>query len=100
MKRSAIAAVPGRLDFMGGVADYSGSLVLQLPIRAMTRVGVSRIGEKLLRLGSDGHGAWATPSAPFCALLDSAADEAEARGFLQDREAPPCWSMRFGFSLF
>jgi len=92
MKRSAIAEVPGRLDFMGGVADYSGSLVLQMPIRATTRVGVSRIDEKSLRLGSGGHGAWATPSAPFCALLDSAADEAAARGFLQDREAPP-WAL-------
>ena len=26
------AAAPGRLDVMGGIADYSGSLVLQLPI--------------------------------------------------------------------
>lgn len=25
---------PGRLDFMGGVADYSGSLVLEMPIRS------------------------------------------------------------------
>jgi L-arabinokinase len=28
------ARAPGRLDVMGGIADYSGSLVLQLPIRA------------------------------------------------------------------
>ena len=25
---------PGRLDFMGGVADYSGSMVLEMPIRS------------------------------------------------------------------
>lgn len=28
-----IARAPGRLDVMGGIADYSGSLVLQYPIR-------------------------------------------------------------------
>ena len=30
------AAAPGRLDVMGGIADYSGSLVLQLPINRHT----------------------------------------------------------------
>jgi len=29
---------PGRLDVMGGIADYSGSLVLQLPTRAKAQV--------------------------------------------------------------
>jgi len=28
----SIARAPGRLDLMGGIADYSGSLVLQLPL--------------------------------------------------------------------
>lgn len=28
-----IARAPGRLDVMGGIADYSGSLVLQLPLK-------------------------------------------------------------------
>jgi L-arabinokinase len=32
------ARAPGRLDVMGGIADYSGSLVLQWPIRESTRV--------------------------------------------------------------
>lgn len=27
-----ITRAPGRLDVMGGIADYSGSLVLQLPL--------------------------------------------------------------------
>jgi L-arabinokinase len=30
----AIARAPGRLDVMGGIADYSGSLVLQMPLAA------------------------------------------------------------------
>src|SRR4029434_1443043 len=28
-----VARAPGRLDVMGGIADYSGSLVLEMPIR-------------------------------------------------------------------
>lgn len=31
-----ITRAPGRLDLMGGIADYSGSLVLQYPIREAT----------------------------------------------------------------
>jgi galactokinase len=31
-----IARAPGRLDVMGGIADYSGSLVLQLPLDVAT----------------------------------------------------------------
>ncbi|MBN8576862.1 MAG: hypothetical protein J0L66_07945 [Cytophagales bacterium] len=35
------ASAPGRLDVMGGIADYSGSLVLQMPIAQRTKVKVS-----------------------------------------------------------
>ena len=35
-----VARAPGRLDVMGGIADYSGSLVLQWPILEATRVAV------------------------------------------------------------
>jgi len=31
-----VARAPGRLDVMGGIADYSGSLVLQLPLECAT----------------------------------------------------------------
>lgn len=34
------ARAPGRLDLMGGIADYSGSLVLELPLAAGTWVAV------------------------------------------------------------
>ena len=33
-----VARAPGRLDVMGGIADYSGALVLELPIAAATWV--------------------------------------------------------------
>ena len=38
-----IARAPGRLDVMGGIADYSGSLVLQMPIREATHVALQVI---------------------------------------------------------
>ncbi|KAJ1260746.1 hypothetical protein BS78_10G255900 [Paspalum vaginatum] len=37
-----IARAPGRLDVMGGIADYSGSLVLQMPLREACHVAVQR----------------------------------------------------------
>lgn len=35
-----LARAPGRLDLMGGIADYSGSLVLELPLAAAAIVAV------------------------------------------------------------
>lgn len=32
---------PGRMDFMGGVADYSGALVLEMPLKVTTRVTIT-----------------------------------------------------------
>ncbi|GAB4146779.1 MAG: hypothetical protein Fur0037_14850 [Planctomycetota bacterium] len=37
-----VARAPGRLDVMGGIADYSGSLVLQLPIAEAALAAVQR----------------------------------------------------------
>ena len=31
-------SAPGRLDLLGGVADYSGALVLEMPTRQSTEV--------------------------------------------------------------
>ena len=47
-----VARAPGRLDVMGGIADYSGSLVLQLPIREATIVGLQRSDDSTLRVVS------------------------------------------------
>ena len=35
-----LTRAPGRLDVMGGIADYSGSLVLQLPLAEATLVAL------------------------------------------------------------
>jgi galactokinase len=37
-----VARAPGRLDVMGGIADYSGSLVLEMPIREATFAALQR----------------------------------------------------------
>jgi len=40
-----IARAPGRLDVMGGIADYSGSLVLELPLADATYVAAQRTND-------------------------------------------------------
>jgi L-arabinokinase len=47
---------PGRLDVMGGIADYSGSLVLQLPTNESTVVALQRDRSPVLRFLSLGAG--------------------------------------------
>ncbi|PHT42665.1 L-arabinokinase [Capsicum baccatum] len=37
-----VSRAPGRLDVMGGIADYSGSLVLQMPTRESCHVAIQR----------------------------------------------------------
>ena len=52
-----VARAPGRLDVMGGIADYSGSLVLELPIAEATLVALQRDDdddERTLRIFSLG----------------------------------------------
>ena len=53
-----ISRAPGRLDVMGGIADYSGALVLQWPIREATRVALRPWRERrilIVSTGPQGH---------------------------------------------
>ncbi|KAK3010230.1 hypothetical protein RJ639_010920 [Escallonia herrerae] len=45
-----VARAPGRLDVVGGIADYSGSLVLQMPIREACHVAVQTLHPSKQRL--------------------------------------------------
>src|SRR5688500_6031975 len=56
-----IAREPGRLDVMGGIADYSGSLVLQRPIAEATFAAVQRIERPVLEVVSIGRSPCAIP---------------------------------------
>ncbi len=51
-----VARAPGRLDVMGGIADYSGALVLQWPIHEATRVALLPWPERRLSITSIGRG--------------------------------------------
>jgi galactokinase len=47
-----VTRAPGRLDVMGGIADYSGSLVLELPLNEATLVALQRSPERTLKIVS------------------------------------------------
>ena len=50
-----VTRAPGRLDVMGGIADYSGALVLQWPIREATCVALRPWRERRIAIVSIGH---------------------------------------------
>jgi galactokinase len=56
-----LARAPGRLDLMGGIADYSGALVLQLPLVLATRVAAQLTGEPVLEICNPARGAAGDP---------------------------------------
>src|SRR5688572_2814253 len=57
----AVSRAPGRLDVMGGIADYSGSLVLQRPIAEAAFAAVQRIDRPVLEVVSLGRPPFTIP---------------------------------------
>ena len=47
-----VARAPGRLDLMGGIADYSGSLVLEMPLAVATIAAVQLVPEPTITVYS------------------------------------------------
>jgi galactokinase len=47
-----VTRAPGRLDVMGGIADYSGSLVLELPTREATFAALQRDPDRQIKIVS------------------------------------------------
>src|SRR5580765_8506563 len=47
-----VARAPGRLDVMGGIADYSGSLVLEMPIAEATFAAVQKSDDATIKIAS------------------------------------------------
>ncbi len=54
-KKIFTAFAHGRMDVMGGIADYSGSLVLQMPIAEKTTVSIRKREDNLLIIKSIGE---------------------------------------------
>lgn len=81
-----IARAPGRLDVMGGFADYSGSLVLQLPIAEAACAAIQLRDDDFVRLWSpcrDGSRTQRlTVRLPDLGLPDAPLPYDEARAFL------------------
>jgi UDPglucose--hexose-1-phosphate uridylyltransferase len=50
-----VARAPGRLDLMGGIADYSGALVLELPLAAATLVAAQPAADGRVTVRSPGR---------------------------------------------
>jgi L-arabinokinase len=81
-----VARAPGRLDVMGGIADYSGSLVLQLPLAEATYAALQRDPEPTLRLASVGSSPFEVPLSAFASLSYE-----DARAFFR-REPATSWA--------
>ena len=76
--RLSISRAPGRLDVMGGIADYSGSLVLQRPIAEATWVAAERLDRPVLDIVSLGR--------PPCTIaLDTLARAGAPVGYAEAR---------------
>ena len=76
-----VTRAPGRLDVMGGIADYSGSLVLELPLAVATFVGVQAhdAPELVIESGDAGNERVAVPLADIVPDEPLAYPEARAR---------------------
>lgn len=79
-----VTRAPGRLDLMGGIADYSGSLVLQMPIGEATLVALQRVDEptiQIVSLGADRTGDHSSEHAAFTMPLTDFIDETRPIGY-------------------
>lgn len=73
-----VSRAPGRLDVMGGIADYSGSLVLERPIAEGTWAAAQRLDRPVLEIVSLGR--------PPCTIpLDALAPGGSPAAYLEAR---------------
>jgi len=92
----SIARAPGRLDIMGGIADYSGSLVLEMPLAVATLVAVQKSADpfvSILSMAASDLGNTPLVTLPLAQLCPPAAplDYGDARQLLT-AEASTAWA--------
>jgi L-arabinokinase len=68
-----VAAAPGRLDVMGGLTDYTGGLVCQMPLDVMTAVAVQRRDDRKLVVRN--YNSDASPNAPLESTVSLSLDD-------------------------
>jgi galactokinase len=81
-----VGRAPGRLDVMGGIADYSGSLVLQLPIQQAALVAVQLDHLQSVEIVSLGNSENGRASTRFSMLLNDLAPEGRPLEYSAARE--------------
>jgi galactokinase len=84
-----VTRAPGRLDVMGGIADYSGSLVLQLPLNEAAWAALQPVSERtitVVSLDTDRDEADSTFSLPLDDFGSAAApiEYAQAQRYFQE----------------
>ncbi|MEX0324603.1 MAG: galactokinase [Puniceicoccaceae bacterium] len=93
-----IGEAPGRLDLLGGVADYSGSLVLEIPIQGHTRVTVrDQEVDKLHFESQQADAAFELPLGSIKTCLELTTPE--RRCWLDERKVPSHVRYLFGCLL-
>ncbi|HUG43014.1 MAG TPA: galactokinase family protein [Acidobacteriota bacterium] len=98
----AIARAPGRLDVMGGFADYSGALVLQLPLAEAAFAAVQTRSEptvEILSLRQDGRRSRFRFDLSALPENRSEVSYERAREFFREREQDR-WAAYVGGSYF
>lgn len=73
-----VGRAPGRLDVMGGIADYSGALVLELPLARATFALVQRQQAARCDVMTRRDGRWVPFSMPMRGLVGPDAQDAAA----------------------
>jgi L-arabinokinase len=92
-----VTRAPGRLDWMGGIADYSGSLVLELPIANATHAALQLQPDRSIRLVSlrddslDAPRTFEMPLADFLDEKGKAIEYADAARYF-GRHAGDIWA--------
>ncbi len=81
-----VGRAPGRLDVMGGIADYSGSLVLQLPIQQAALAAVQLNDLQSVQIVSLGNSENGRASTRFSMLLNDLAPEGRPLDYDAARE--------------
>jgi galactokinase len=87
-----VSRAPGRLDVMGGIADYSGSHVLEFPIAEATFAAVQLNAERQLNIVSllDDEPRYSSFTMSLC-VFDGPVEYEAARAFFQ-RDAADRWA--------
>ena len=108
-----VTRAPGRLDVMGGIADYSGALVLEMPIAAATWVAAQPSDEPAVVIESDdieGLGGESTVTLPLAEIVPArpltyerahALLTGDPRRLISiSHTARECWERRFALERY